>query len=96
MGGIGSGNWYRFDKKTTTGECNGLDVRRLHREGVLGPGAQFSSSWSRFGRETGSIRGFVSRNQVILSYRHRSGLGTEWEHLVGMRGWLDKLEKRLS
>jgi hypothetical protein len=79
MGGLGSGNRYRFDKKTTTDEWHSLDVRRLYREGALRPGAQFSSSWSRFGRETGSIRGFVSRNQLILSYRHRSGLGSGWE-----------------
>ncbi len=32
MGGIGSGNWYRFDKKTTTGECHSVDVRYLHRK----------------------------------------------------------------
>jgi hypothetical protein len=27
MGGVGSGNWYRFDKKTTTDECNSVDGR---------------------------------------------------------------------
>jgi hypothetical protein len=32
MGGVGSGNWYRFYKKTTTGECQSIDVRHLHRE----------------------------------------------------------------
>jgi hypothetical protein len=31
MGGVGSGNWYRFDKKTTAGECHSVDVRYLHR-----------------------------------------------------------------
>jgi hypothetical protein len=38
MSGVGSGNWYRFDKKTTTGECHSVDVRYLHREGLLKPG----------------------------------------------------------
>jgi hypothetical protein len=38
MGGVGSGNWYRLDKKTTTGECHSVDVRYLHREGLLKPG----------------------------------------------------------
>jgi hypothetical protein len=46
---------------------------------VLQPGAQFSSSWSLSGRETGSIRGFVYSDRVILLYRHRSGLGADWE-----------------
>jgi hypothetical protein len=32
MGGVGSGNWYRFYKKTTTGEYQSIDVRHLHRE----------------------------------------------------------------
>ena len=79
MGSLGSGNRYRFDKKTTTGECNGLDVRSLYRDGFLKPGTSFSSSWSRAGRETGSISGYVLRDQVILSYSHRSSQGAEWE-----------------
>ena len=32
MGGVGSGNWYSFDKKTTTGECQSIEVRHLHHE----------------------------------------------------------------
>ena len=31
------------------------------------------------GKETGSIRGLFYREQVILSYRHRRGLGGEWK-----------------
>src|SRR5215217_6451924 len=83
MGGVGSGNWCRFDKKTTTDECNSVDVRYLHREGLLKSGHWFSLRWSRAGRETGSIKGVVSRHpqpeQITLLYRHRSGLGGEWE-----------------
>ena len=79
MGGIGSGNWYRLDKKITTDGCHSLDVRDLHREGLLKTGTCFRSSWSRAGRETASIRGFVYQDRVILSYRQRSGLGSEWE-----------------
>jgi len=47
MGGVGSGNWYRFDKKNTTGECHWVDVRYLHREGLLVPRHRFSlrCSW---------------------------------------------------
>lgn len=26
MGGLGSGNRYRFDKKRTTDECDGVDI----------------------------------------------------------------------
>jgi hypothetical protein len=83
LGGPGSGSWYRFDKKTTTGECHSLDVRYLHREGLLTPGRWFSLRWSRAGRQTGSIRGAVEGNvrpeRVILLYRHRNGPGREWQ-----------------
>lgn len=79
MGGAGSSSWYRFDKKTTTGETHGLDVRCLRREGLLKAGRSFSLRWSRGDRETGSIGGMVEGSpgdlpeRVVLSYRHRSG-----------------------
>ena len=83
MGGIGSGDWYRYDKKTTTDKCRSVDVRYLHREGLLKPGHWFSLRWLQAGHETGSICGAVIGNekpeQVILIYRHRSGPGREWE-----------------
>jgi hypothetical protein len=79
LGGVGSGNRYRFDKKTTTAECHGLDVRSLYRNGLLKPGIGFRSSWSQAGGELGSISGFVYQDRLILSYRHRSGLSAEWE-----------------
>jgi hypothetical protein len=85
VGGLGSGNWYRFGKKTTTGECQSVEVRYLHREGLLKPGRWFSLRWSRAGRETGSIGGMVSEGDrpqwVLLFYRHRSGPGAEWEDM---------------
>jgi hypothetical protein len=83
VGGAGSGNWYRFDKKTATDECHSVDIRYLDRHGLLEPGGWFSLRWSRASRETGSIRSLVDSSRppksVILLYRHRSGLGAEWE-----------------
>jgi hypothetical protein len=83
VGGAGSGNWYRFDKKTTTGECHSVDVRYLYREGLLESRSWFSLRWSRADRETGSIGGVVEGTEtperVILTYRHRKGPGGEWE-----------------
>jgi len=85
VGGPGNGNWYKFDKKTTSAECQRVDVRYLHREGLLKPGYWFTLRWSRVGWETGSIRGAVIGNEktegVILTYRHRSGPGGEWEEV---------------
>ncbi len=59
MGGTGSGSWYRSNKKTTTDECRSLDVRKLHREGVLKPGCRFSWSWSCAGQQIASFGGVV-------------------------------------
>ena len=83
MGGVGSGNWSRFNKKGTTQECHSVDVRYLHRNGLLKPGNRFSLRWSQADRETGSIGGIVKGTEmperVILTYRHRRGPGGEWE-----------------
>jgi hypothetical protein len=83
MGGIGSGSWYRFDKKTTIEECRSLDVRRLHREGLLNPGLAFSWSWSRAGRQIASIGGVAlgehRPERLLLLFRHKSGPNAEWE-----------------
>lgn len=82
MGGVGSGNWYRWDTKVTTDECHSVHVRYLYRQNLLKGGNFFSLRWSRAGRETGSIRGVVEGDErperVILSYRYRAP-GGEWE-----------------
>ena len=84
VGGVGSGSWYRFNKKTTVQECHSLDVRYLNRNGLLEPGHLFSLRWSRAGRETGSIGGVVDGSRlpesVTLLYRCRSG-PDEWEEI---------------
>jgi hypothetical protein len=83
VGGVGSGSWYRFNKKGTTQECHSVDVRYLHRNGLLKPGNRFSLRWSRAERETGSIGGVVEGTErperVILTYRHQGGPGGDWE-----------------
>jgi hypothetical protein len=83
LGGVGSGSWYRFNKKTTVEECRSLNIRRLHREGLLEPGRLFSWSWSRGGREVASIGALVEGHdgpeRVVLMLRRRSGPSAEWE-----------------
>jgi hypothetical protein len=87
MGALGSGNWYRYAKKITIGECHSVDVRYLHRNGLLKAGGWFSLRWSRGEHETGSIGGSVEGHlglrpeRVILRYRYRSGQGGEWEDM---------------
>ena len=83
MGGLGSGSWYRFNKKITAEECRSLDVRRLYREGLLKPGYGFSWSWSRARRQIASIGGVVLGSfrpeRVVLLFRYRSGPRADWE-----------------
>jgi hypothetical protein len=79
MGGVGSGSWYRFNKKTTTDKCQSIDVRYLHRNGLLQPGHSFSLRWSIAGRQTSSIVGVAYGNRVTFFYRYRRGPGDEWE-----------------
>jgi len=80
MGGAGSGGWYRFDKETTTDECQSIDVRDLHRNGLLQPGHSFSLRWSRAGRQTGSIGGVAHDDDLVtFFYRHTRCSGGEWE-----------------
>jgi len=78
VGGVGSGNWYRWNSKATTDECRSLDIRRFHRERLLKPGYRFSWSWRRAERKVASIDVLVYRDHLILSYRYRRS-GEEWE-----------------
>jgi len=68
MGGLGSGSYYRFDKKDRAEDCRSLDVRRWQREGFLDPGRFFGWAWHREGREVSSISAAVLRGAVKLSY----------------------------
>lgn len=81
MGGIGSGNWYRWDKKDTVEDNRSIDVRRWQREGLLIPGQSFSWEWWRQGEKVADIDVRVdSAARVFLSYRYRRN-GDEWENL---------------
>jgi hypothetical protein len=79
MGGIGSGSWYRWDKKTTTEEVHRVDIRYMRKRELLRwPGYTGSLAWSRGGEQTGSIRFRVERDRLVLIYRYRFH-GEEWQ-----------------
>ena len=97
MGGYGSGRGQ--GGKDTTSDMRPLDIRRLHRAGLLTPGRVFSWQWSVCGREVASIQMRSEAGRVILDYRSRSH-GGEWQpmeysvylewtdcHLGGRRPW---------
>ena len=78
MGGPGSGNWYRWDSKTTTESQKRIDIRWLRKQGYLRPGTMGSLSWSGGDEQTGSIRFCMKSDRMKLNYRHKLN-GGEWE-----------------
>lgn len=98
MGGYGSGRTaYR-----STGTCDDhkrLDIRAIHRRGLLTGRLPFSWQWSRKGEPCGSIQIWPGDNTVTLHYRIRSNdaawtemqesVSLDWTapHLGGQRPW---------
>lgn len=78
MGGSGSGDYFRWSTKSTTGSQHRVDIRWLKKQGYLRPGAFGSLSWSRGDEQTGSIGFRMEHDRMILNYRHRPH-GGEWE-----------------
>jgi len=101
MGGSGSGNWYRYSKKSTTGDYLAFSINFLKKhnkleEGILCSGA---ITWSRGGNKTGSIGYKVDTLdeyalKVTLSYNHKDepleypvSLTTTAPNYGGVRWW---------
>ena len=78
MGGIGSGNRWRYGTRSTTDDLRCLDVRLWARDGLLRPGTHGKTKWLRRGEVVASINVRAEHDRVILSYRHRRG-GHEWK-----------------
>ena len=100
MGGFGSG---KHGGRQCTDDMRPLDVRKMHREGLLKLGMAFSWRWSFDGDTTATINLRVTdADRVRLDYRSRTAHrnGGEWEpiqytvslewtdcHLGGQRVW---------
>jgi hypothetical protein len=78
MGGMGSGNWYRWDSKDTVESCRSIDVRQWHRDGLLKPGILFSWAWWHDETKAATITVRTEHNEVVLSYRYRVQ-GGDWQ-----------------
>lgn len=64
--------------KECTDDMRRLDIRRLHRDGLLTPGRAFGWNWHRNGETVASINIRSEADRVILTYRAR-GNGGEWQ-----------------
>lgn len=87
MGGIGSGRRHQGGRGTTS-DYRSLDVRRLHRDGLLAPGQAFGWNWTRDEDTLASIFIRTEAGKVTLNYRHQRA-GTDWrpmEYAVSL-GW---------
>lgn len=78
MGGPGSGNWYRWNKKATTKEVKRIDVRYMKKRGFLKPNTRGSLSWTCGGEPNGDIRYTCYQHELQLHYRYRQN-GHDWQ-----------------
>ncbi len=56
MGGSGSGSWYRWNKKSTTGDFHQWNITKLVKEGAIKPFQYRTGSWQWFVEEYGKQR----------------------------------------
>ena len=77
MGGYGSGNRYRRNKKATLDDTLRLDIRTLKRLGFLRPG-YWPLYWSSDGHNRDSIGLEVESDHMMLRYQH-CATGGDWQ-----------------
>lgn len=79
MGGIGSGNRYRYGSKSTVEGRTSLDINRWARDGYLTAGRWFNWQWTWGDGSTSNINVRVeSAWSIRLIYRTRSGGEVDW------------------
>lgn len=99
MGGLGSGNHWRWGTRNTVEDMRELRIGKLASNGWLGSGRTCSYAWSQSGRRIGDIRVTAAAGHILLNYRSRGGSG-EWQahsypvqidwtpcHFGGARPW---------
>jgi len=85
MGGLGSGSWYRCNRKPVVEDLRRIDVRDWHREGLLRGGDQFSRCWCNAdGEKVASIDVWVELEQVRLVYKVREWQDRDLEEPVSL------------
>jgi hypothetical protein len=78
MGGIGSGNWYRWDKQDTVEATKRIDIRYMKKEGLLKAGTTGTLRWTIGGEPNGKISYSVFHDHLRLDFRYRKN-GEEWQ-----------------
>lgn len=78
MGGIGSGNRFRYGSRETCENSLRLDLRYMRAKGLLKSGSSGVLSWSRGEVKTGWIRYKVHAYSLELNYNVRRS-GIDWQ-----------------
>jgi len=78
MGGQGSGEWHRWNKKTTTDNVKRIDIRYMRKQGLLKPYHQGTLSWTCRGEPSGYINYTCYPHELQLHYRYREK-GEDWQ-----------------
>ena len=78
MGGMGSGNWIRYDHKKTVEAALRVDIRFMRRQGILQPGCRGQLSWTSRGEKSDEVRYTCFRDGLLLSF-NISRNGGEWQ-----------------
>lgn len=79
MGGFGSGKPWRRDIRTTSGHCQ-LDVRHLHRKGLLTPGQAYIQRWFNDENEGTFVHILTEIDKLILLHQDKHNK----EHCYGV------------
>lgn len=101
MGGLGSGNHWRYGTRKTVEGSRAIDARHFRRKGLIPGPSSCNWQWSRDGEQVANINVRVEdRHTVVLDYRYRLAGDEEWEqvdqriplewtqcHLGGERPW---------
>ena len=78
MGGHGSGDYYRWSKRTTKEELRRIDLRYMRKAGLLTPNRKGTLSWSSNGEPTGEIGYTMLTDSMTLNYSIKNA-DDEWE-----------------
>lgn len=82
MGGPGSGRGFRWvDKRTTLDTVPRLDIRWLHRQGYLQPGARGLVTWHVGEQQNGSVRVAMADGRLVVECHYRRLGADDWEDM---------------
>lgn len=78
MGGVGSGQWVRWNSRATTDGIKKIDIRYLNKNRLLKPGYFGNLSWKQGEESAGKVGFIVHDDHLMIKYKIRSN-GCYWQ-----------------